>query len=149
MRFHVSGIRASRYGGWVGLQIWLRRRTDPGHPTPGAIGGTNLNAYEETSDAKFRQAAIGYAIDDFVRTSTPTRPTHLKIEVDGIEADLLRGGENTLKIPSVQSVLIEIMGDIDSPRNAEIISVMTAFGFSARPKKSPDYRNVIVERRDT
>jgi FkbM family methyltransferase len=146
----VNGLdeRVSAYciafSGITELNVLNMAQTEAGHSMHGF--GTNLNAFEETIDTRFRQAAIGFAMDDFVKTFTPTLPTHLKIDVDGIEADILRGAENTLKEPSVQSVLVEIMGDPESPRNAEIIAIMTGFGYSARPKKSPQYRNVIFER---
>jgi FkbM family methyltransferase len=126
------------------LSVLNMAQTEAGHSMHGF--GTNLNAYDETIDTQFRQAAIGYAIDDFVGNFAPTPPTHIKIDVDGIEADILRGGEITLKNPSVQSVLVEIIGDMNSPRNTEIISVMTGLGFTARPKASPAYRNVTFER---
>lgn len=126
------------------LNVLNMAQTEAGHSMHGF--GTNLNAYEEKIDTRFRQAAIGYAIDDFVGTFAPPLPTHLKIDVDGIETDILRGGENTLKEPSVQSVVVELIGDLDNPRNSEIISLMSGFGFSARRKKSPDYRNVIFMR---
>ena len=126
------------------LNVLNMAETASGHSMHGF--GTDVNVYDETIDTRFRQAAIGFAIDDFVRIFAPTTPTHVKIDVDGIEADILRGGENTLKKSSVKSVLVEIVGDLNSPRNTEIISVMTSFGFSAQTKKSPNFRNVVFEK---
>ena len=95
------------------LNVLNMAQTESGHSMHGF--GTDLNAYDETIDIQFRQAAIGFGIDDFVETFTPAQPTHLKIDVDGIEADILRGGENTIKNSAVRSVLVEIMGDMSSP----------------------------------
>jgi FkbM family methyltransferase len=126
------------------LNVLNMAQTEAGHSMHGF--GTNQNAYDQTIDIQFRQAAIGFSMDDFIRTFSPPPPTHLKIDVDGIEADILRGAENTLKHSVVASVLIEIMGDMASPRNAEIISVMKDFGYDPQPKKSPNYRNVIFQK---
>ena len=85
-------------------------------------------------------------IDDFVKIFSPDLPTHVKIDVDGIEADFLRGGRRVLSAPSVKSVIVEIEGDLNSVRNQEIMLLMTELGFSARTKQSPDMRNVMFDK---
>ena len=108
--------------------------------------GTEINHFDEIIDTRFRQGAVGFSIDDFVKIFSPPRPTHVKIDVDGIEADILRGGRNTFSTPSVKSMMIEIEKDLDSARNRQILTLMTELGFTARPKTSPEFRNVIFDR---
>ena len=73
-------------------------------------------------------------------------PTHVKIDVDGIEADILRGGRRTFSAPSVTSMIIEIQGIPGSTRKREVVRLMTELGFVARPVALPEYRNVVFER---
>ena len=107
--------------------------------------GTTLNAYDKTINTRFRQAAVGFSKDDFLKIFDPPVPTHLKIDVDGIEADILRGAQDVLRLPSLVSILIEVMGDVASPRNKEIIDLMERSGWIPRPKTSPEMRNLIFE----
>lgn len=109
--------------------------------------GTETDQFNKTINVKFRQGAIGLSIDDFVTIFLPTLPTHVKIDVDGIEADILQGGRNTFLAWPVKSMIVEIHGDLDLPRNLKIMRIMTEIGYSARPKASPEFRNVIFDRK--
>ncbi|MXW91874.1 MAG: FkbM family methyltransferase [Rhodospirillaceae bacterium] len=108
--------------------------------------GTERDQYGKVIRTTFRQAGVGFSIDDFVRLFSPPAPTHVKIDVDGIEAEILRGGRDTLSAPDVQGMIVEIQGDLDSAHNQEIYRLMNELGFRGRPKESPDYRNVIFDR---
>ena len=108
--------------------------------------GTESDQFDEVIKTRFRQGAVGFAIDDFVAAFSPPLPTHVKIDVDGLEAGILRGGQDTLSAPGVESMSVEIEGNPDSPRNREILTLMTALGFAARPKAAPEIRNVIFDR---
>ena len=108
--------------------------------------GTELNQMGEIINTKFRQGAIGYSIDDFVRKFSPPFPTHVKIDVDGIESDILLGGREALSAPTVRSMIVEIEGNPDSQRNREIMDLMTGLGFTARSRVPLNSRNVIYER---
>ena len=108
--------------------------------------GTERDQLGRLIETSFRQGAVGFAIDDFVRFFSPPLPTHVKIDVDGIEADILRGGRKTLGGPNVRSMIIEIEGNPESPRVREIFSLIDELGFRPQPKASTDYRNVIFVR---
>ena len=112
--------------------------------------GTNRDQFDRLIRTSFRQGAVGFAIDDFVHLLSPSLPTHVKLDVDGIEADILRGGRETLSAPCVRSMIVEIHGEpwttMDSAHNLEIFGLMEELGFRARPKGSPDYNNVIFDR---
>ena len=51
---------------------------------------------------------IGFSIDDFVRQFNPAFPTRLKIDVDGIEWEILQGAEKTLHDPRLRSIMVEL-----------------------------------------
>jgi len=126
------------------LDVLNMESIHPGNSMQGF--GTEINQFDQTISTNFFQGAIGFSIDDFVKTFSPNLPTHVKIDVDGIEADILRGGRRVLSAPSVKSVIVEVEGDMNSVRNQEIMALMTELGFSARPKESPELRNVIFDK---
>jgi FkbM family methyltransferase len=127
------------------LDVLNMEQTGAGHSMHGF--GTGINAFDAPIRTRFRQAAVGYSMDDFIATFQPPPPTHLKIDVDGIEAEILRGAGRTLALPGLVSVSVEIMGDPETPRNREILGLMTRAGFAPRPRTGPEGRNVIFERR--
>lgn len=51
---------------------------------------------------------IGYALDDFVSLGGVEPPTLMKIDVDGLEMEILEGARSTLCRPMLRSVLIEL-----------------------------------------
>jgi len=108
--------------------------------------GTDVNQFDEVVDTKFRQGCVGFSVDDFMSSFSPPLPTHVKIDVDGLEAAIVRGGRTTFASPSVRSMLVEVEGDPTSPRNREIMASMTEFGFTARPLERPECRNIIFDR---
>lgn len=128
----------------TGLDVLNMASTEAGHSMHGF--GTELNAFEETIDTRFRQAVPGYSMDDFLTAFAPRPPTHIKLDVDGIEADILRGAGGILAMPQLRSVLIEVMDDVASPRNAEIIQLMRENGFTGQEKASAEVRNMVFER---
>lgn len=92
------------------------------------LGGA-LSSFAEAVDWKgepftvsFKQAMIGFSIDDFVRQFDPLFPNHIKIDVDGIESKIIKGAEKTLSDKRVKSVLIEL----DSSRKNYCKEVMEA-----------------------
>jgi len=118
--------------------------------------GTEINDLGNRIDTKFRQGAVGFSADDFAQQFSPPLPTHVKMDVDGIEDGILLGGQAIFSAPSVRSMLIELR-DLDSPRNKKIADLMAGLGFVPRPKTAPetapthrhiDYRNIVFDRAD-
>ena len=62
----------------------------------------------ETYTASFKQAMIGFGIDDFIRQFNPLFPNHIKIDVDGIESKIIKGAEKTLSDRRIKSILVEL-----------------------------------------
>jgi FkbM family methyltransferase len=97
--------------------------------------GNSFNSFESVEDCfgrpldiRFRQATVGFAIDDFRRRFGVAPPNYLKIDVDGVEAQILDGAAATLSDPALRSVLIELE-HADTERNAKIVERLTRAGF--------------------
>lgn len=105
---------------------------------------TEKDQHERPIATRFRQGAIGFSVDDFVRQFSPPLPTHVKIDVDGLELDILEGGAKTFSAPSVRSMIVELEGS--GERQAEIVRLMAELGFMAEPKASPSHRNMVFRR---
>ncbi len=98
--------------------------------------GNSFNSFESTEDCfgrelaiRFRQSALGFAIDDLRRLFGIPPPNYLKIDVDGVEAQILDGAAATLADPALRSVLIELEHE-DTERNAAIVARLHRAGFA-------------------
>ena len=98
--------------------------------------GSVLNSFESDEDCfgkplavSFRQSMIGFSSDDFRRQFGLAPPNYLKIDVDGIEEEILDGANEILRDPALRSVLIELE-DTDTARNARIIERLERAGFT-------------------
>lgn len=95
--------------------------------------GHSMHAFgqEETIEGRiavrFRQAVLGFAVDDFLRRFQPPPPSHVKLDVDSIEPRILRGAAETLR-RHVREVLVEI----DGSHADEIRGVLREAGFAER-----------------
>ena len=110
-----------------------------------SFGGEH-DQFDRRIEINFRQGAIGLSIDDFVEIFSPPFPTHIKIDVDGLEVGLLRGGAKTLSSPTLQSIIVEIEQAPGASRSSEIYGLLHNYGFIQQPKELSQYRNVIFER---
>jgi len=107
--------------------------------------GKSLNQFGEpnenyrTPGTDFLElTAISSTVDAFV-TMTGTVPTHIKIDVDGLELAILKGATKTLANTNVASVLVELEGE----ESEGIILFMQGCGFSLR---NPGEPNAIFDR---
>ncbi len=75
--------------------------------------------WAEVQDQTANHGAIGFSIDDFVARFNPPFPTHVKIDVDGIELPILQGAPGLLRDPRLKSVLVELnLSDPEERRQA-------------------------------
>lgn len=110
--------------------------------------GAEADQFDRPLSVTFRQAAIGFSVDDFVAAFHPPAPTHVKIDVDGLEADILQGGRRTFTAATVQSMIVEVEDDLNPPAQIDrILAQMKEFGFAPRPKASGRFRNMVFDRR--
>jgi len=69
--------------------------------------GIALDYKGQSFDPLFRQGAIGISLDELLE-SLGFVATHMKIDVDGNEGEVLAGARRTLRSPKLQSLLIEL-----------------------------------------
>jgi len=84
--------------------------------------------YWPTEIGSHAQGMIGFSIDDFIRQFNPTFPTHIKIDVDGLEIDILRGAVATLSDDRMRSIMVELNVGNDVERN-EGVALLSSAGF--------------------
>jgi hypothetical protein len=58
--------------------------------------------------AVFRQGILTLTLDEVVERHGLRAPNHLKLDVDGAEAAVLRGGARTVASPELRSVMVEL-----------------------------------------
>ncbi|XDZ65209.1 FkbM family methyltransferase [Alphaproteobacteria bacterium LSUCC0684] len=99
----------------------------------------NITANSDTHIPSLHKKNVTYeyevmslALDDFAKSNNVT-PTHIKIDVDGAENEVLKGAINILQSQSIKEVFIEIDND-----NLAIIDFMTSQGFKIRWQVSKD-----------
>lgn len=92
-------------------------------------------------EAKFEQGMIGMSLDHFIEKFAPDFPTHIKIDVDGIEDKIILGAEKTLANPILKSVSIELDDNRPDYTNG-VIDHIKAAGFTLKSKRhSPLFDN--------
>ena len=74
------------------------------------------------------QGCFSTTLDQLVQRRVLPVPTHIKIDVDGLEHKVLDGGRNTLADRRVKSVLVEINTNLSE--HQRVIEDMLALGFS-------------------
>jgi FkbM family methyltransferase len=79
-----------------------------------------------SKDNRLAQGCIGRRIDTLIDEGLPV-PEHIKIDVDGLEHRVIGGMLQTLRQPSLKTVLLEI--NFDNPKNLEIIDLIEAQGW--------------------
>lgn len=98
--------------------------------------------------ARVQVNALKMSVDHLVGTVGLTPPTHIKIDVDSIEDRILAGAGNTLRGPSVRSVLVELGTHNDDQRAqaAHIGAFMDALGFrpTVTVPETPYYNQIFV-----
>lgn len=69
---------------------------------------------------------LSYRLDDFIRQFELPGPNHLKIDVDGMEYQILQGAEQTLRSPTLRSLLME--ANEDDVHAAEAAALLAGSG---------------------
>ena len=59
-------------------------------------------------DSKFEQAVLAFSLDEFIDRFHVPSPRHIKLDVDGNEEKIIRGGRRTFSDSGMQSLMIEI-----------------------------------------
>jgi methyltransferase, FkbM family len=103
--------------------------------------GTSMSSFGSNLDFRgnpyvpiFKQGMIGYDIDSFIDEFKLNYPNHFKIDVDGIELDIVKGAKQTFANQNVQSVSIELI-DTDQEQVNGVTSILSQAGFNFIHKK--------------
>jgi len=102
--------------------------------TPAAAGVNQVNSL---SDGLRTQS---YSLDDLMEIGGLVPPTHLKIDVDGIELEILRGGMSLLSSEGLQSVMCEV-DESDSETTEQIHELLRKSGLSNVVTRHAPYFN--------
>lgn len=104
------------------------------------VGGGSCHSFGEQVDfnlqpcsSAFDQGAYATTLDRLIEQQVIPVPQHIKIDVDGIEHKVIKGCENLLKHPDLQTVLVELNTHLELHRN--IIRIMEELGFGLSPEQ--------------
>lgn len=110
------------------------------------FGATPESAAEQARGA-FKQAVVSYTLDTFIQKFPEHVPTHIKIDVDGIEAKIIAGAARTLESPGVQSMLVELDGNLTDDQEAMQCILSKGFKVASQtPKADTGVYNCIFRR---
>lgn len=73
------------------------------------------------------QGMLGFTVDRFIEFFDPPFPSHIKIDVDGLELAIVEGASHTLRDSRLQSVMLELSLSNSEERSAGI-KMMEAAG---------------------
>lgn len=77
---------------------------------------------------QFPQGVVTRTLDSLVYGDGLPCPTHMKVDVDGLEHAIINGAERLLADPRLRSVLIEL--DLKSERHRDTLKAIAAAGFA-------------------
>lgn len=86
-----------------------------------------LNYKKEPFVPRFKQAVASLTLDVLVHIYQLPSPNYLKIDVDGLEAQVIAGAKGLLKAHTLKSILIELNTEL--PQDMAIIPHLQQLGF--------------------
>lgn len=92
--------------------------------------------YSKLDDFKYKHTTLGMSVDKFIEIFNPKIPNYIKIDVDGLEKNILYGAPKTLANPAVRSMLIELNTDWEDYK--DILNFVLSCGFTRWEKKRAD-----------
>lgn len=113
--------------GSTGLLAFHYRSLDPGQSRHVV---SSLNGEPVSRAHRYAQPMLGFRLDDLVRQFRFPAPTHIKLDVDGAELDVLRGASSTLENAGLKTILAEI----DSSLTETVVSFLKERGFDLADK---------------
>lgn len=117
------------------------------------VTGGSLHTLGETVDHKgevftpvVTQRMLSYRLDDLIEQFKIPKPSHIKIDVDGIEKAVLQGAPNTLSSSSLRSVDVEL-AEGDGQREITELLIRKGFKLDSQHKRwTPGMLNCIFIR---
>lgn len=86
--------------------------------------GRSGHTLGKVRDDTFTQGSVSYSIDTLVDIGMPA-PTHLKIDIDGLEPLVIKGATKTL--PNIQTILIELSHR--NKQHVQLIENIMSYGY--------------------
>jgi len=96
--------------------------------------GASLDPDNRPREAPFAQGCVSTTIDELVARAGLPAPTHIKIDVDGLEHAVIAGAQRTIRDPRLRSVLVEINTRLDE--HWDVIDELLAAGFDYSPEEA-------------
>jgi FkbM family methyltransferase len=99
----------------------------------------------ENINIKFSYKTLGVKIDEIIKIFNMKQPRYIKIDVDGIEHLILKGGKKT--IGKTKSILIEVSKKFEAHHYA-ILNILNSLGFKLKNEFGSEkyYKNQIWEK---
>jgi FkbM family methyltransferase len=101
-KVHSFKIGLSNY---VGIDSLIHHKQVEGGVSAASLHGDNF--FSDQMQETFRESVLVYTLDEFVKLNR-NYPSLIKIDTDGNELSVLRGGSEILRDIKVQTLLIEI-----------------------------------------
>jgi len=100
--------------------------------------GAPLDEQNRPREALFEQGCISTTIDELVASAGLPAPTHIKIDVDGLEHAVVAGAQRTIRDSRLRSVLVEINSRLDE--HWDVIDQLLAAGFDYSAEQAEQAR---------
>ena len=107
------------------------------------FGNIELPALPNKED-KYMQHVLTFTIDQFRKIFNVEAPTYLKVDVDGVEKEILYGASETLSDENIKSILIE-MPESNSIGNQNIINFLGKYDYRIKAELS-EGENIVFSR---
>lgn len=92
--------------------------------------GSSLNSFGEGAEKEaYKQEMLSYSIDEFVEDFKIDAPNHIKLDVDGIEFEILKGAAKTISTDTFKSLMVEA-----SDRDQELFDHLKKLGLVERAR---------------
>lgn len=88
--------------------------------------GSPKNSNRENFIPQAKLSVPCYRLDDLIKNLNLPRPNCMKIDVDGLELEILKGSDETLKDPALRTILVEVNSE-----ESAIDSLLGRYGFRA------------------
>lgn len=83
---------------------------------------------QHEKEGRFEQAMSTIRLDTARVLFDWPEPTHIKLDVDGAELRVLQGAPETLRLPALRSLMVEVKSELWT----EVLEVITAAGFNLK-----------------
>jgi FkbM family methyltransferase len=117
-------VRYVTKGGAYNLFDAPASRSDSADPVPASIQAVSPDAAEQPAVS---QMVYGLSLDELLTTYKVEPPTHLKIDVDGLEPWIIAGGQTLLEQKRLRTILIEL--NKKSDRDLAVPEILAKKGF--------------------